>query len=429
MKKIILKNCRVLTMKDDKNEILENVDILIKNDTIYDIGIGITDKEAEKYNMKGKLVMPGLINCHTHLAMSIFRETLEGYTLQEWLENKIWPAEKNLNKEDIYTATLASCIEMIKSGTTTCNDMYFNTIAVCHAIKDSKLRCVSSHHLMDIDNKGEENIKGQLDTIKKFKNNKNINFAIGLHGFYTSSPKYVKEVKKLNKELNLPIHMHFCENKKEVETIKEMHKVESPVELLNKYFSKDKLILAHCVELTKKEIEEISKLKDVSVVYNPVSNMKLGCGFANINYMQKNNINICLGTDGQGSGSNLDLFDVMKITALINKGVDKDPKKLTAKDVLKMATINGAKALGIEDKVGSLEIGKKADIIALDLEDIFTKPENNIYSQIVYNANSKNVYMTIINGEIVYIKNKYLVLKDEKEIINKNNEIIKRIMR
>lgn len=427
MKKIILKNCRVLTMKDEKNEILENVDILIKNDVIYDIGMALSDKEAVKYNMKGKIVMPGLINCHTHIPMSIFRETLEGYTLQEWLENKIWPAEKNMRNEDIYNSTLASCIEMIKSGTTTFNDMYFNTIAVCSAVKEAKLRCVSSHHLMDIDGHGEEHIENSIKTIKKFKNNKNINFAIGLHGFYTSSPEYVEEVKKLNKNLKLPIHMHFCENKKEVKDIKEVYKVTSPVELLNRYFKKDKLILAHCVSLSKKEIEEISKL-NASIVYNPVSNLKLGCGFANINHMSKNKINVCLGTDGQGSGSNLDMFDVMKFTALINKGVEENPSILTAKEVLKMATINGAKALGLDNKIGSIEIGKKADLIVLDLENIFTQPNNNIYSQIVYNTNRENVYMTIVNGEILYIKNKYLILKDEKEIINKNSEIIKRIM-
>ena len=165
------------------------------------------------------------------------------------------------------------------------------------------------------------------------------------------------------------------------------------------------------------------------MVYNPVSNMKLGCGFAKLKTFKENNINICLGTDGQGSGSNLDMFNVMKITALINKAVEQDPKNMTAEEVFKFATINGAKALGIENKVGSIEIGKKADLVAIELKDEFVTPINNLISQIVYNASPNNVYMTIINGEIVYIKNKYLVVEDEKEILNKSQEIIKRIMK
>ena len=429
MKKKILKNCTVVTMKNDKLEVLENGDILIKNDIIYDIGIGLSDKEAEKYNMRGKVIIPGFINCHTHVPMSIFRETLEGFNLQEWLTKKIWPAESKITKDDVYNGALLSFLEMIKSGTTTCNDMYIKTDAICYAAKKCKFRLFTGHQLMDIDGKGEEHIAAERKIIEKIKATDKINHVITLHGFYTSNPEYMKKVVKFKNEVKLPVHLHFCENKKEVEDIKRIYNVKSPVELLEKYFKEDKLILAHCVELSKNEIKEMSKFKNISMVYNPVSNMKLGCGFAKLKTFKENNINICLGTDGQGSGSNLDMFNVMKITALINKAVEQDPKNMTAEEVFKFATINGAKALGIENKVGSIEIGKKADLVAIELKDEFVTPINNLISQIVYNASPNNVYMTIINGEIVYIKNKYLVVEDEKEILNKSQEIIKRIMK
>ena len=429
MKKIILKNCTVVTMKNNKLEILENRDILIRDDIIYDIGIGLVDKEAEKYNMKEKVVIPGFINCHTHVPMSIFRETLEGLTLQDWLNKKIWPAESHLTKEDVYNGAMHSFIEMIKSGTTTCNDMYVKTDAVCHAAKKCKFRLFTGHHLMDIDGNGDKHIEEERKLVEKIKETDKLHHTITLHGFYTSTPEYLEKVVKLKEDLKLPVHLHFCENKKEVEDIKRIYNVKSPVELLDRYFKDDRKILAHCVELNKQEIKDMSKMKDLSVVYNPVSNLKLGCGFANITEFNKNNINICLGTDGQGSGSNLDMFNVMKITALVNKALEKDPTNLPAEDVFKFATINGAKALGMENKLGSIEIGKKADLVVLDLNDEFVTPINNLISQIVYNASPNNVYMTIIGGDILYIKNKYLVLKDEKEILNKSEEIIKRIMK
>lgn len=429
MKKIILKNCTVVTMKNDKIEILENRDILIKKDLIYDIGIGLCDKEAEKYNMKGKIIIPGFINCHTHVAMSVFRETLEGLDLQDWLNQKIWPAESKMTKDDIYNGALLSFLEMIKSGTTTCNDMYFETDPVIYAAKKCKFRLFTGHHLMDIDGRGEEHLNAQRKLVEKIKETDKLHHVLNLHGFYTSTPEYLKKVVKLNKELNLPVNLHFCENKKEVEDIKKIYKVKSPVELLDKYFKNNRKILGHCVELTKAEIKEMGKMKQLSVAYNPISNLKLGCGFADIKEFMKNNINVCLGTDGQGSGSNLDMFNVMKITALINKGIEKNPKNLSAEEVFKFATINGAKALGLENKIGSIEIGKKADLVAIELNDEFVTPVNNIISQIVYNASPNHVYMTMINGEVLYIKNKYLVLDDEKEILNKSKEIIKRIMK
>ncbi len=412
-------------MDNSREKVEYDMDIWIKEDEIYKIDKHIVKKDIKTFNLNGKVVMPGLINCHTHMPMSIFRETLDGYELQEWLESKVWKMESKLKKEDIYNATLLSCLEAIKTGTTTVNDMYFSAKNTTPAFKKCKIRAMQTQHLMDIDGKGKENI-AKFNEMMKARKTSLINHTIGIHGLYTSSPKYLKNIDKIIKEYNLPIHMHFCENAEEVTTICKNHSVDSPIDLLERYKG-NRLILAHCVSLSSSDILRMSKIPKLSIVFNPVSNLKLGCGIAKVYQMQTHKINVCLGTDGQGSGSNLDLFETMKIASLIVKGYYKDPMLMPAYEVLKMATINGAKALDLDKEIGSIVEGKKADLIVLDLDSILTTPINNIFSQIVYNAKGDNVNMTVINGEIVYIKNKYLVLDEEEELISKANEIIKRI--
>ena len=218
--------------------------------------------------------------------------------------------------------------------------------------------------------------------------------------------------------------MHFCENEKEVKDIENIYH-KKPIDILKDKFKEQKLILAHCVKLNKEEIKKLSKL-NISVAHCPVSNLKLGCGIADITEMLNNNINVSLGTDGQGSGSNLDLFETMKLTALLQKGINENPKLLESYDVLKMATINGAKALGLEKQIGSIEIGKQADIIIIDINDIKIKPVNDLLAEIVYNTKSNNVITTIVNGNIL-MENHKLLNDKEKEITGKCNQIIARI--
>ena len=219
--------------------------------------------------------------------------------------------------------------------------------------------------------------------------------------------------------------MHFCENEDEVKTIKKSYK-KHPVDILVKDFDGIPLLLAHCVKLTKKDLDKIKKL-DLSISTCPISNLKLGCGIPLVADMLDKNINICLGTDGQGSGSNLDLFEVMKFTALLQKGIKENPTLMDSYEILKMATINGAKALQLDDIIGSVTPGKKADLILLDLDTHTTKPTNNLFAQIVYNATGHHVDTTIINGQVL-MENKTLTLQvDEKSTIKTCEEIISRI--
>lgn len=422
--KICIKNGNIISMDESKDYILYNTDVLIDGNKIIKIDKNINvDENTQIINADNKVVIPGLINAHAHVPMSIFRETLDGYNLQDWLSKKIWPMEDKLTKEDIYYASYLTYLEMIKSGVTTINDMYFMTDEIISSALDSGIRLQTTRTFIGSNKKDLERLE-ELDTlIGKYKED-TITFNLGIHGLYTTTSSFIDECLEFNKKHNLNIHMHFCENEKEVSDIKNTYNL-NPVDILEGKFNNQKLILAHCVKLTKEDIIKLSKL-NVSVVHCPVSNLKLGCGIANINEMLNNNINVCLGTDGQGSGSNLDLFEVMKFTTLLQKGINENAKLLPSYEVLKMATINGAKALNLSDKIGSIEVGKLADIIIIDIDDIKIKPVNNLLSEIVYNVKSNNVETTIINGQIL-MKNKTIINNIESRIVEQCNKIVNRI--
>lgn len=422
--KILIKNCNLISMNENREKYEENIDILIENKQITKIEKDIKEKADKVIDATGKIIMPGLINTHSHISMSIFRETVDGYKTQDWLKEKIWPMEDKLEEEDIYFATLLSCIEMIKTGTTTINDMYFMTDKIIEAALKSGIRLQTTRTLMGYEEKDEERIKELEELIEKYKQD-TISFNVGIHGLYTSNEKYVKKCIGFAKEKNLPIHMHFCENEQERKDIKKAYNVQSPVEVINRDFSETHNILAHSVKLDTEDIKQLKRTNSY-ISHCPISNLKLGCGVAKIQEMLKSNICVSLGTDGQGSGSNLDMFETMKFTALLQKGINETPEVLPAYEVLKMATINGAKALRLDKEIGSIEVGKKADIIMLNLNHILTQPINNVFAEIVYNVKGTNVEMTIINGNIVMENGKIDVI-EENETINKCNDIIKRI--
>ena len=423
--KILIKNANVISMSKRREKYEENIDILINNNIIEKIEKNIqVETDVKIIDATGKIVMPGLINTHAHISMSIFRETLDGYGLQQWLEEKIWPMEDKLTNEDIYYATYLSCIEMIKTGCTTINDMYFMTDDIIKATTETGVRIQTTRTLMS--NNPDERLEDLKRLINKYKNNELVSFNAGIHGLYTTNEEDTKKFVEFAKENNLLAHIHFCENAKEVEDIKQDYSVNSPVDVLKKYFTEIPTILAHAVKLTKKEIEELATLKNISVSHCPVSNLKLGCGIAKIQEMVEQNINVTLGTDGQGSGSNLDMFETMKFTALLQKGINENPKDLPAYEVIKMATINGAKALGLNEKIGSIEEGKCADIIILNMNTPLVQPINNIFAEIVYNAKGTDVETTIINGKIV-MENRKINCLNEGEIYDKCEKIIKRI--
>ena len=394
---ILIKNCNLISMAENREKIEYGIDVLIENDKIKQIGKNInSEKSLNIIDASNKYVLPGFINTHAHIPMSIFRESVDGYTTQDWLTQKIWPIEDKLEPDDIYKASLLSCIEMIKTGTTTANDQYFFT---------------------------EDIIKAVIKTGVRYNNKlNNIYISIGIHGLYTASKPCVQKAINLAKKYNLNIHMHYLENSKEITDISNNYNGITPYKIVNELFENTNSIFAHCVKLSNNDIEVFKKL-NIKVAHCPISNLKLGCGIADISKMIENDIIVSLGTDGQGSGSNLDMFETMKFTGLLQKGINENPKLLPAYEILKLATINGAKALNKDNLIGSIEEGKLADLIILDLSDIILQPINDIFSDIVYNAKGTNVITTIIGGNIL-MENRKLLNINENEVIKDCTDIL-----
>jgi 5-methylthioadenosine/S-adenosylhomocysteine deaminase len=421
----VIKNGLVITMDKERKEKYQKLDIVIDDDKIKEVTTNYTGKYDVEIDATNKIVMPGLINAHTHLGMSIFRATNDNMNLDQWLKEKIWPREAKLSNEDVYYTTLLSCLEMIKTGTTMSNDMYFNCDGSIKALKETKVRSLFSRCLMDNDDLGQERIKEFLKLYNDNKDNKLISFAVAPHAFYTCSKEYLKECSDLALRLNLPFHIHFCENMNEYETIKKMYH-EDPVDALEEVgLFRNKLILAHATFVSSYGLNKL-KDKDVSLVHNPISNLNLGCGIADISKYRRY-VNVCLGTDGQGSGNNMNLFYHMSMVDLLQKGTYKDPTIFSSYEVLEMATINGAKALGVDKIVGSIEVGKQADIIIVDLNNIESYPTVDVITNLVHNTQNNNVNTTIVAGEILMREHRLELDINEELLKEKINAIVKNL--
>lgn len=292
--KILIKNCNLISMSEKREKYEEGIDILINNDKIEKIKKDISKDNCDKViDAQAKIVMPGLINTHTHIPMSIFRDTLDGYGLQEWLNDKIWPMEDKLNEEDVYYASILSCIEMIKSGTTCFNDQYFMTDSIIKAVSETGLRAHCTRTLMDISGGMEERLDELEKLINKYKDNEMITINVGVHSLYTCTKECVQKAVELAKKYNLYIHMHFAENSKELKDIKKIHNTNSPIDLLPEYFNDTDLVLAHCVKIKPEEMGRLKEL-NASVAHCAVSNLKLGCGIAKVSDFVKNGINVAI---------------------------------------------------------------------------------------------------------------------------------------
>ncbi len=420
---MLIKNGKVLIFEGEDVKV-KDLDLRIEGENITKISQNIEAKENENViDAKDSVVMPGLINTHAHISMSIFRGTFEGCNLYTWLHEKIWPIEDKLTEETVYNATMVSILEMISTGTTCVSDHYFFSKQIRKALEESGMRTAITRVLMDSDGEEASNKRIQ-EFIELYEtrdiNNDLITYTVAPHSFYTCSGKVLQKSRELADEYNLPVHVHFLESIDEIEDIKKIHGQEA-IDVLRKYFDGVHTILAHGVKLNDRDVEILSKM-DCGIVHNPISNMRLGCKIADITKYMKKGINVSLGTDGQGSGNNLDMFEAMKIAGLIQGGIHENEEKVSAKDVIQMATINGAKILGLEDKIGSIEEGKKADIIIVDisksLNNIKMMPNNDIISNLVYNTDGRNVTTTIVNGKVL-MENRNIKNMNTEEILNR----------
>jgi len=419
--KILIKNANILTMKEEN---IVQKDILIKDGNIEAIDnfCEETISDVDKIiDAKGNLVMPGIVNTHTHIAMSLFRNYADDLPFWPWLTEKIWPVEEKLVPNDVYWGSLLSISEMIRSGVTCFSDMYFFMDETAKAVETSGIRANLCRGLAD----GEDEDKKLLEAVDFFKKwngscDGRIKVDLGPHAPYTCNENFLKKIINAAKENNCNIHIHLSESKKEVEdSIKEFGK--TPIEKMNDCGLFDlRTCAAHCVHLRDNDVK-ILKEKKVNVLNNPGSNLKLGNGFAPVARLLDEGINVSLGTDGSSSNNNLNMFEEMNLVALFSKGLSGDTTVVPAYTALKMATVNGAIALDRENEIGTIEVGKKADIIMIDLEKPHFYPRFNMISSLVYSAQAGDVKTVIIDGKIIMEDYKILTM-DEEEVFKKANQ-------
>lgn len=399
---ILIKNATLLSM-GDKEEPVENVEVAIEKDKIKYIGEVPEDFYAEKViDARESLVMPGLIDGHTHIAMSLFRNYADDLPLMEWLKTRIWPLEEKLTAQDVYWGSMLGVAELIRSGVTCFSDMYFFMEETAKAVEEAGIRAVLARGLVGGDNDDGRRFEETRKLYKSWHNGAGgrLKFMVGPHAPYTCSPGYLRKVVELARELNVGIHIHIAESADEVEeSLKNYGK--SPVRHIYDLGLFDiPTVAAHCVHLSDEDIEILAENK-VSVVNNPTSNLKLASGFAPVEKMIKKGINVALGTDGPSSNNNLNMFEEINLAAIINKSVDHDATSIPAITAIKMATVNGAKALGLEKEIASIEVGKKADLIIIDTQKPHFYPRHNIISAVAYSAQASDVKTVIVDGKIV----------------------------
>lgn len=393
--------------------------VLVVDNKIEEISTNLVDKDADiVINGQNKITMPGLINTHSHVAMTLLRGVGDDQDLQTWLNEYIWPREAKLNEELVYAGSKLAMAEMIKTGTTMFNDMYFYMEETAKAVEESGMRALLGYGMIDLFD--EEKRKSELNETKKFIDkchntaDGRVQVAVAPHAPYTCSEEILKESKKLADTHNLKLHIHVSETKQEVTDLQK-ERNETPFEYLNNIGLLDEnTIAAHGVWTTPEEMK-ILKEKDVSISHNPSSNMKLASGIAPVNNYIKNGINVGIGTDGVSSNNNLDMFSEMKLTALLQKVNTLDPKVLPAKETFDMATKNGAKALGVNS--GEIKEGKLADIILINTNVPHMTPVRNPLSNIIYSALGTDVDTVICDGKIL-MENKELKTINEKEVIS-----------
>lgn len=410
---------------DPLNTVLNNYSIVIHDGRILDL---LTKQESlKKYNtdveidLHNQLLIPGLINSHTHSPMSLMRGLADDLPLMDWLNNHIWPTEqKHISAEFVLDGSLLACAEMLRSGTTCFNDMYFFAEETARAVEQCGMRAKLGLILIDSPSAwakdADEYLSKGIELHDQLHSNSLISTAFAPHAPYTVSDEPLKRIATYAEELDIPIHIHLHESADEVQQAQLQGK--RPLSRLNDLgLLSPRLLAVHMTQLNQDEINLVAET-GVHVLHCPESNLKLASGYCPIYRLQQKGINVALGTDGAASNNDLDMIAEMRTAALLAKAVAKDARALPAEEVLRMATINAAIALGLDSEIGSLEIGKSADITAIDLSGIENQPVYHPISQLIYSAGRENVSNVWVAGNHL-LKDRILTTLDEKSILEK----------
>lgn len=428
--KLLIKDAAIIPMQNER-KIIEKGYLVVEGNMIQAMGEGSPPQGTYDRIIDGsqRVVIPGLINTHSHAAMTLLRGYADDLPLMEWLETKIWPLEARLTGDDIYWGTLLAIVEMIKSGTTTFTDMYFHMDCVARAVEESGIRAVLSRGMIGVGPESQLALKESAQFIDRWQGGagERITVMLGPHAPYTCPPEYLQQVVDLARKTGVGINIHVAETRDEIATIKRDYGM-SPVALLEKtgVFA-CQVLAAHCVHVNE---EDIARLKEygVGVAHNPESNMKLASGIAPVPRMLAEGLAVGIGTDGASSNNDLDMLQEMRTCALLHKVNTMDSTVLPAAQVLNMATAMGAAALGLEKEVGCLVPGRKADMAIINLRQPHLTPCYDLVANLVYAGQAADVDTVIIDGAVVMEGRNVLTL-DEAEILRQCGVIAQRLVR
>ncbi|MEK7855956.1 MAG: amidohydrolase [Acidobacteriota bacterium] len=412
----------IVSMDQDRN-VIEDGAIAIRDGKIVNVGkaSNMRGRAAKQtINAAGKVIIPGLVNTHTHIPMVLFRGISDDLDLNDWLTKYIFPAEaKNVDEAFVRAGTRLGLAEMIRGGTTTYCDMYYFEDAIADETKRAGVRGVLGETIIDFpapDNKTwDAGLAYTERFIKKWQNDPLIIPAVAPHAPYTVSQEHLLQARDLSNRTKAPLVIHLAEANTETEFIQQKHQGQRPIEFVEKIgFFNDRTIAAHVIQANDAELDLLKK-HDVGIGHCPQSNMKLAAGTARVPAMLSKGLRVGLGTDGAASNNDLNMWEEIDTAAKLHKLVSGDPKTLSAAQAFALATIGGARALHMEDLIGSIESGKRADIVIMDMDSLNQTPLYNVYSHLVYATKANDVRTVVINGKVVMLNRRLLTL-DESAI-------------
>lgn len=416
---------------DDEFRVLENAAIHAENGRITFVG-KMDDAppfEADETIGGAHLVaLPGLVNAHTHAAMTLLRGYADDMALESWLQTKIWPFESHLDGDDVYWGTLLACLEMLRGGTTCCADMYHFYAHGARAFIESKMRAVPGGVLLGFLPEPERRIQKAIDFVREFSGagNGRITPCLAPHSLYTCNQAQWRLMLDGARDLNCLVHTHTSETRREVEDVRAQWG-DTPIRVLERIGALDQSFqAAHCVHVDDEEIEILAS-KGAHVAHNPTSNLKLASGFAPVEKFLARGVVASLGTDGTASNNDLDMWEEMRLAALLHKATTGDATAVSAQQALLMATRWGAQALGLGEEIGSLEVGKKADIVLIDFDKPHLTPRHNVVSHLVYAAKAGDVDTVLVDGEVLLRRGHFTQL-DSAEICAQANRRAARLV-
>lgn len=411
----LIRNGYLITV--DANDTCGEGCVLVENDTIAYAGpeADAPQVKADRViDARGGIIAPGFVNTHTHVPMTMMRGYADDLALMDWLQNHIWPAEAKLTEEAVYWGSMLSMCEFAAAGVTCFSDMYNFNAQIAKAARNAGLRALIAAAVLDIDGGGDARLENAEAFFDLVKGERRITAAIGPHAEYTVSPEMFGKVRDFAAKRGARIHIHISETRQEHEECLTRHG-KTPIGLLESLGLLELPVMAaHCVWVSDDDMDIMAK-RGVSVLSCPGSNLKLGSGIPRVAEMLRRGVNVSCATDGAASNNNLSMMEEMTLTALLQKGVCQDPSLIPAKTALRIATANGAAALGLFHMTGSLEVGKQADLIVIRTDGVRWCPRTNLLNHLVYSGSDADVALTMVGGDIIYEDGR-IIFGDVEEI-------------